>query len=115
MTIASIRCCSSMGKPIAGGFWVKFVAKQVPVSPERPHGLQYSLTLHDQNNERVVGFDNSHPIIEGTGPGTRTRIEYDPKHKGERVRLYMYVDAAALLGDFWSEVELILKERTTTP
>jgi hypothetical protein len=58
---------------LAGGFWVRFVAKQVPVSPERPHGLQYSLTLHDQNNERVLGFDNSHPIIEGTGPGARIR------------------------------------------
>jgi hypothetical protein len=100
---------------LASGFWVKFVAKQVPVSPERPHGLHYSLTLHDQDNQRVPGFDNSHSIIEETGPGARTRIEYDHKHKGERIRFYVYANAATLLGDFWSEVELILEERTTTP
>ena len=28
------------------GHWVKFVAIRVGVTPERPHGLSYSLTLH---------------------------------------------------------------------
>jgi len=32
---------------VEGAFWVKFVIKQVPSSPERPHGLECSLTLHD--------------------------------------------------------------------
>jgi hypothetical protein len=100
---------------VEGAFWVKFVIKQVPSSPERPHGLDYSLTLHDGDNQRLLGFDNAHPIIAGTGPGARTRIEYDHKHKGERVRFYVYEDAAALLGDFWTEVDLILKERSATP
>lgn len=103
---------------IEGAFWVKFVVKRVPASPEKPHGLDYSLTLHDGNNQRLLGFDNAHPITEGTGPGARTgsrvRIEYDHKHKGERVRFYIYADAATLLGDFWTEVDLILKERGAT-
>jgi hypothetical protein len=27
-----------------GGHWVRFVVTPVPVSPEKPHGLDYSLT-----------------------------------------------------------------------
>jgi len=99
---------------VEGAFWVKFVVKRVPTSSEKPHGLDYSLTLHDGDNQRLVGFDNTHSITEGTGPGARTRIEYDHKHKGERVRFYIYADAATLLGDFWTEVDRILKERGAT-
>ena len=54
--------------------------------PERPHGLNYSLTLHDDEGERLLGFDNAHAIREGSGPGARTRNEYDHKHSGEQVR-----------------------------
>ncbi len=28
------------------GHWVKFVVVRTDVTPERPHGLSYSLTLH---------------------------------------------------------------------
>jgi hypothetical protein len=100
---------------VEGNFWVKFEVKRVPALPEKPHGLNYSLTLHDGDGERLLGFDNAHPIREGTGPGARTRIEYDHKHKGRRVRFYDYKDAMSLLADFWKEVESILKERSTAP
>jgi hypothetical protein len=98
---------------VEGAFWVKFVVKRVPVSLEKPHGLDYSLTLHDGDNQRRLGFDNAHPVTEGSGPGARTRIEYDHKHQGERVRFYVYADAATLLADFWTEVDLILTEGNT--
>lgn len=100
---------------VEGNFWVKFVAKRVPVAPEKPHGLDYSLTLHDGRGERLLGFDNAHPIRESAGPGARNRIEYDHKHKGDRVRFYEYKDAISLLADFWAEVDLILKERRKAP
>jgi hypothetical protein len=45
-----------------GGYWVRFVVTRVPVSPEKPHGLDYSLTLHGPDGERLVGFDNAHPM-----------------------------------------------------
>jgi hypothetical protein len=45
-----------------GSHWVRFVVTRVPASPERPHGLDYSLTLHGPNGERLVGFDNAHPV-----------------------------------------------------
>ena len=96
----------------AGKLWVKFDVQSVQVSAHRPHGIKYSLTLHDESGERVLGFDNAHPVKEGSGPGAQTRVEYDHKHKGQRVRFYAYTDAAALLNDFWQEVELILQERS---
>jgi Family of unknown function (DUF6516) len=44
-----------------GEYWVRFVVTRVPVSPSRPHGLDYSLTLHGPDGKRLVGFDNAHP------------------------------------------------------
>lgn len=46
-------------------FWVKFEVKRVEATPEKPHGLDYSLTLHAGDGERL--FDSAHPIHEGTG------------------------------------------------
>jgi hypothetical protein len=45
------------------------------------------------------------------GRGARTRIEFDHKYKGQRVRFYDYTDAATLLADFWTDVDAILQER----
>src|ERR1700719_4549394 len=73
-------------------YWVKFVVKQVPASLERPHGLSYSLTLHDPQGDRVLGFDNAHPVSEGSGPGIRTRIECDHQHHRHSVRFYEFQD-----------------------
>lgn len=98
---------------VENGCWVKFDVKRVPISTEKPHGLEYSLTLHDSDNQRLLGFDNAHPVRQGSGPGARTRVEYDHKHKGERVRFYDYQDAVALLTDFWTEVDLILNKMST--
>jgi len=96
-------------------YWVKLIVKRVPVSPERPHGLYYSLTLHDSQGGRVLGFDNAHSVREGSGPGARTRIEYDHQHRRQSVRFYDYEDAGRLMIDFWTEVESAIKgERIST-
>jgi hypothetical protein len=96
----------------SGKCWVKFEVKQCEVTAERPQGLRYSLTLHDETGSRLLGFDNAHPVREGSGPGARTRIEHDHKHRGRLVRFYVYEDAAKLLADFWAEVESILEGRS---
>jgi ribosomal protein S18 len=77
--------------------------------------MDYSITLHDGKGRRILGFDNAHAISEGSGPGAKTRIEYDHTHKGERVRFYNYKDAVTLLTDFWTEADKILNERNTKP
>jgi hypothetical protein len=92
-----------------GGHWVKFVVRKVPVTPERPHGLDYSLTLHEASGARLVGFDNAHPAS-----GSKDRAK-DHRHRLKSVKPYVYRDAATLLEDFWSEVDNVLRERGVSP
>jgi hypothetical protein len=98
-----------------GEHWVEFDVKEVPVTQERPHGLRYSLTLHGKNNERLVGFDNAHQVRRAAGPGGRGSVlssaTFDHKHRFRTVRPYEYREAAALLADFWSEVDAVPEER----
>ena len=91
--------------------WVKFSVKRVATSRERPHGLSYSLTLHTENGERLVGFDNAHHVRTSNRPGGRLRKQHNHKHRLRSIRPYEYRDAAALLSDFWSEVDAVLEER----
>lgn len=89
------------------GAWVKFEVRQVRATPERPHGIEYSLTYHDRNNCRILGFDNAHSV-RPKGRGYRgRRVEYDhlhayPKDKGEP---YYFQSAEQLLTDFWRAVD----------
>ena len=97
------------------GYWVKFVAIRTEATPERPHGLNYSLTLHVPNGLRLVGFDNAHPVRERPGPGTRNREERDHRHRRRTIRPYDYTDAATLLEDFWKDVDEVPRERGLLP
>ena len=74
------------------GYWVKFVVHQVAATADKPHGLDYTLTLHGPDGARLVGFDNAHPVV---GQGMRTAKDH--KHRLRTVRPYDYTDAAALL------------------
>ncbi len=95
----------------AGKYWVKFIVKKVVPSPERPHGLSYSLTLHDEKGERLVGFNNAHPVSSGSGPGKKVQKKFDHKHKIRMIKPYQFSDAASLLQDFWGEVDKVLKDK----
>jgi hypothetical protein len=55
----------------------------------KPHGLDYSLTLHGPDGERLVGFDNPHPV----GP-QRSGSPRDHQHRLRTVRPYEYRDAS---------------------
>jgi hypothetical protein len=88
-----------------GAHWVKFVVRRVPVSEARPHGLDYSLTLHDAAGERLVGFDNAHKV-----KGSKDK-QRDHRHIHKTVKPYDYQDAGTLVEDFWKTVDKILKER----
>lgn len=97
-----------------GGHWVRFVVNRVPATEAKPHGLDYSLTLHGRDGERLVGFDNAHTVRRSTGPGGRGRAAQDHKHRLKTVRPYEYQDAATLIADFWREVEAVLAEKGIT-
>ena len=86
------------------------VVTRVPASPEKPPGLDYSLTLHGPDGERLVGFDNAHPA------GRQKRGEpQDHRHRLTTVKAYDYQDAATLLADFWTTVDAVLRERGVFP
>lgn len=92
----------------AGNYWVRFVVKRVPATPDRPHGLSYSLTLHDAGGARLIGFDNAHPPPRRGG---KKRAARDHRHRLRTVLPYEYRSAAELLADFWTEVDTVLRQR----
>jgi Family of unknown function (DUF6516) len=103
----------SIAADAEGKYWIKFVVRQVPPSPERPHGVSYSLTLHDEGGVRLVGFDNAH-----VGParkGRPRRTARDHRHRLMSTTAYEYRDATTLLEDFWAEVYAVLQERGAWP
>ena len=83
-----------------GHYRVKFVVKRVKADERKPHGLNYSLTLHDKSGERIVGFDNAHPVPTQGGPAGKKRVVNDHRHRFKTIRPYDYKDAATLLEDF---------------
>jgi hypothetical protein len=93
-----------------GGHWVRFVVTRVTASPEKPHGLDYSLTLHGPDGERLVGFDNAHPMGRQARGGPQ-----DHRHRLRTIKAYEYRDAATLLGDFWKTVDAVLREKGIIP
>jgi hypothetical protein len=89
---------------------VRFVVTRVGPTQEKPHGLDYSLTLHGPDGERLVGFDNAHPIGRQRRGGPQ-----DHRHRLRKVRPYDYRDAATLVADFWTVVDEVLRERGVDP
>ena len=83
---------------------------RVPVAPEKPHGLDYSLTLHGPDGERLVGFDNAHPVDEEGRGGPQ-----DHRHRLRTIKAYEYRDAASLLADVWNMVDAVLREKGVIP
>lgn len=89
-----------------GCHWVKFLVTRIPVSSEKPHDLDYSLTLHWPSGDRLVGFDNAHPV------GRQKKGEpQDHRHRLLTVKPYAYEDVGTLLANFWVQVDEVLKER----
>jgi len=94
--------------PMDNGFWTKIDAKMVIQSDKIPHGVRYSLTLHNKRNLRVLGYDNAHRFRGGRkGFGIKT-TEWDHKHEGSKVKPYEFKNTGQLLKDFWTDVERII-------
>lgn len=93
--------------PMDNGYWTKFEAWQVEPEPHVPHGVRYSLTLHDRYNQRILGFDNAHAIRPPKKGYAARKITWDHRHKRDKISSYEYVSASQLLEDFWREVERI--------
>lgn len=89
------------------GCWTKFEARKVNATPQIPHGIKYSLTLHDRHSRRLVGFDNAHAAPKAKKYAPRI-VAWDHQHNREIVKPYHFVDAGKLLEDFWKLVEQVV-------
>lgn len=95
---------------LENGYWTKFEVYRVEPDRHIPHGIRYSLSLHDSNKTRVLGFDNAHGIkTKRKGFGGR-KVTWDHRHQMEKVSGYEFVSAGQLLEDFWVAVDELLGE-----
>ena len=96
--------------PMDCGYWTKIEAKRVTTNEHIPHGIRYSLTLHNPNNVRVLGYDNAHGIKPKRKKYGAKRVVWDHRHERKIVEPYEFENAGQLLEDFWADVEKILLE-----
>lgn len=59
---------------LENGWSLRFLVWRTPVTAEKPHGMRYSLTLHDVDGTRLMGFDNAHGI------GRETRFDHEYRY-----------------------------------
>jgi hypothetical protein len=96
------------------GYWVEIRAWSVAPTRDIPHGLRYSLTLHDAHGRRIMGFDNAHaPKKPEKFRYAGQRLPYDHRHRhvADKGVPYGFRDAHQLLTDFFAEVDRVLKAR----
>ena len=92
----------------------RFEVKKCPVTKERPLGIKYSLTLHDEYGTRILGFDNAHAIKpSGKKPATGNKAAHDHLHRtvSDKGTLHTVSSAEQLLKDFFAAVDRVREER----
>ena len=95
------------------GYWIRFEIRRVEPSAKRPHGLNYSFTLHGPDGARLIGFDNAHrpPALALSVKRRQTASDHWHRTEEDGGRPYQFRDAETLLDDFFDEVERLLLER----
>ena len=95
----------------SNGYWHKIEARLTSVTQERPHGIRYSLTLHNDKNERVFGIDNAYSVKTRHKGYTGRVIEYDHMHtdRNDKGTVYVFKNPGQLLTDFYARVNAIVK------
>ena len=94
------------------GYWWRIEAWEVQPSRERPHGIRYNLTLHNKFNKRVFGLDNAHAVKPVRKKGfAAKRYDYDHMHKSasDKGTPYEFKDAASLLNDFFTGIDITIE------
>ena len=96
------------------GYSVKMDVSRVNITPEMPHGIRYSLTLHAPDGTRLIGFDNAHSVkpVGGCYTHAGKKFPYDHRHRHatDKGVLYEFNTAYELLSDFYAEVSRVLEE-----
>lgn len=94
-----------------GGYWIKLEAWKVDVSLRVPHGIRYSLTLHEPHGKRILGYDNAHGVKPPSQFKYAGRIlpqDHKHRHVSDKGVHYEFKDAQALINDFFRDVDCLL-------
>jgi len=97
------------------GYWVEIHAWRVEVISLIPHGIRYSLTLHQLNGTRVMGYDNAHAVKPSKGFKYAGQVlPFDHKHRSisDKGVPYEFKDEYQLLQDFFADVDRIVQGHT---
>ncbi len=92
----------------------RFEIKRCPVSPERPLGIKYSLTLHDEYGTRILGFDNAHAVKPSKKkPIAGKKFAYDHVHRtvSDKGTPFTVASAEQLLSEFFIAADKVRAER----
>ncbi len=95
--------------PMNDGYWTKIEASKVEPNKHIPHGIRYSLTLHDRYNKRIIGCDNAHAYKPRTKRYACRKTTWDHKHRLQKTESYEFESASRLLEDFWKDVFEIME------
>jgi len=95
------------------GYVARFAVKRIAATPEKPHGVSYSLTFHAADGRRLMGYDKAHGVSHRGGRFVRRQAAFDHWHRNDtdEGQPYRFVSAEKLIGDFFDEIARILKER----
>lgn len=95
------------------GYWIKIEAWRVAASEEVPHGIRYTLTLHEPHGKRILGYDNAHAVKPPKGfkhAGRRLPFDHMHRHIADKGVQYGFQSAYQLLEDFFRDVDRVLQE-----
>lgn len=99
-----------------GGYWVGIEAWRVEVSRSIPHGIRYSLTLHEPYGKRILGYDNAHGVLPPRKfkyAGRRLPFDHRHRHASDAGTPYEFQSAYQLLKDFFRDVDDTLRKVRT--
>jgi len=95
------------------GYWIKLEAWRVEVTDQIPHGIRYSLTLHEPYGNRILGYDNAHavkPPKKFKYAGHILAFDHKHRHASDKGVPYEFKNAQHLLEDFFADVDRVLLE-----
>lgn len=94
------------------GYWIKVEAIVVNVSNDRPHGIKYSLSLHEPSGKRIMGYDNAHALSKKGGRKYSGHVfGFDHRHRNvaDKGIKYDFSTPYQLMKDFFGEADKVLK------
>lgn len=111
--IEVLLCLDGASFEAAEGYVVEFMARRTDPTPQRPHGLSYTLVFRPKEGEPYVRFDNAHRVERPGGNFVKASVAHDHWHRttNDSGRPYAFTTATQLLEDFWREVKRAMDEK----